>query len=86
MTDVIVPCNGCTLCCQWGYRAEMLCPDPSLTWKDNGDCEHLSEHGCLIYEERPQACRVGDCREDVLPYFEHDPVFKIACRAKEIKE
>ena len=27
-----------------------------------GDCAHLTDHGCAIYERRPRVCRGFDCR------------------------
>ena len=33
-----------------------------LKRKPNGDCIHLNEHGCAIYERRPFTCRDFDCR------------------------
>ena len=47
-------------------------PDPEgchpqsrkLKTRPDGSCVHLSEHGhgCTVYEHRPMACRVYDCR------------------------
>ena len=45
-------------------------PDPDgcspdslkLKRRENGACIHLGEHGCTVYEHRPTACRVYDCR------------------------
>ena len=43
-------------------------PDPEvyiLKRREDGACIHLSEDNrCAIYEHRPGACRVFDCRED----------------------
>ena len=37
----------------------------TLKRKANGDCVYLADHGCGIYERRPQMCRAFDCREVV---------------------
>ena len=39
------------------YRGKVLARHP------NGDCIYLNEHGCSIYERRPRACGMYDCRE-----------------------
>jgi len=33
-----------------------------LGYDEHGCCPMLGEHGCTIYEHRPRACRVYDCR------------------------
>lgn len=69
-----VRCGTCTACCrshasislQPGEEAlatgrladgtpAILCPDRI--------CPNLTEHGCGIYERRPAACRIYDCRQ-----------------------
>jgi Fe-S-cluster containining protein len=34
-----------------------------LKTKPNGECTHLSEDGCTIYDRRPSVCRTYDCRK-----------------------
>jgi Fe-S-cluster containining protein len=36
--------------------------DMKLRRKEDGSCIHLGEQGCTVYEHRPLACRVYDCR------------------------
>jgi hypothetical protein len=69
-----VPCDGCRACCYLGYVE--LSPDDDrahLDWEQRdgrdvlkrrpgGACIHLGEKGCTVYEHRPAACRVYDCR------------------------
>ncbi len=73
----IVPCNGCTLCCEkdlvrlepedraGDYQTE---PHPylrgalMLAHKPNGDCIYLNAHGCTIHNHAPALCRIADCR------------------------
>ena len=41
-------------------------PDPEgglrLQHRSDGGCIHLGDNGCTIYEHRPNACRMYDCR------------------------
>jgi Fe-S-cluster containining protein len=37
-----------------------------LRKKANGECIHLQDGGCSVYEHRPSACRVFDCRDFVV--------------------
>ena len=68
-----VPCCGCTECCRGPDRTLILTPEdiwsgkyrtngPALANKWNGDCVYLTDQGCGIYKDRPQACREFDCR------------------------
>lgn len=34
-----------------------------LDAKPNGDCVHLGDAGCQIYDHRPQVCVAYDCRK-----------------------
>ena len=79
----IVPCNGCTLCCQGdavrlepgdmdaGYQTE---PHPyirgalMIAHKANGECVYLNEHGCSIHDRAPSLCRSADCRSVALRF------------------
>lgn len=79
----VVPCNGCTLCCQGdavrlepedmgkGYATE---PHPyiagavMLAHKPSGDCVYLGEAGCTIHDRAPSLCRAADCRSVALRY------------------
>jgi len=73
----VVPCNGCTLCCQKDalrlepedrasdYQTE---PHPyipgalMLAHKPTGECVYLGEQGCTIHDRAPSLCRSADCR------------------------
>lgn len=74
----IVPCDGCTVCCQGDavllhpecgdvanqYRTEQ-CGDGRLmlAHQGNGDCIYLDrQQGCAIWAKRPTVCRELDCR------------------------
>lgn len=79
----IVPCNGCTLCCQGdiirlehdelkhGYQTD---PHPfiigarMLAHKANGECIYLGEGGCGIHDQAPALCRIADCRNIAIKY------------------
>jgi len=37
-----------------------------LKWAANGDCIYLGASGCSIWDRRPAACRVYDCRRHYL--------------------
>ncbi len=43
-----------------------------LGYDDEGRCPMLGERGCTIYEHRPRACRVYDCRVFVAAGIEPD--------------
>jgi len=73
----IVPCNGCTLCCQGdavrleeedmaaGYHTELHPYIPGalmIAHKPNGECVYLDERGCSIHDNAPSLCRSADCR------------------------
>lgn len=74
-----VPCGSCTLCCHGkvflfpGEDANGLRVVQDrridgkilrrLVTKPDGDCIHLGDGGCTVYEIRPRICRVFDCRE-----------------------
>ena len=49
--------------------AELLVPAPGMPeghlvmgYDERGRCPMLGDHGCTIYEHRPQTCRTYDCR------------------------
>ena len=81
MTDVIVPCNGCTVCCR-GRAIRPLYPErgdvvedyehqyvrgvPALAWSEGGDCIYVGSDGCTIHDRRPSLCRGYDCRIEYL--------------------
>jgi Fe-S-cluster containining protein len=52
----------------------------TLAKKDNGECSQLGEDGkCSIYEHRPRACRIFDCRVSfLLSRRETDPIMQEA--------
>lgn len=73
----VVPCNGCTLCCQGDAvrlepedRAEDYLTEPHpyiagalmIAHKPNGECIYLDERGCSIHDRAPSLCRIADCR------------------------
>lgn len=74
MSDV--PCNGCTACCKAPIVLHpMAGDDPSdfnctfvegagyvLDSLEDGSCIYVSNTGCSIWERRPAACRMADCR------------------------
>jgi Fe-S-cluster containining protein len=77
----LVPCNGCTLCCQgdairleeedlqMNYKTEPHLFYPGalmLAHKPNGDCIYLDEKGCSIHDHAPSLCRTADCRSVAL--------------------
>lgn len=73
----VVPCNGCTLCCQ-GDAVRLLEEDRAMDYKtephpyiaealmiahkSNGECLYLDERGCSIHDHAPSLCRTADCR------------------------
>jgi len=70
-----VPCGTCTLCCRCWDEIPLTPAEarrlehrqgktgPALPHKDNGECVHLQIDGrCAIYDTRPNACRLFDCR------------------------
>ncbi|MGO4438557.1 YkgJ family cysteine cluster protein [Rhizobium sp. RAF56] len=87
-----VPCGGCTGCCRSAYLFADLdaeeCgrfPDAVhsdvvggmvLPKREDGSCTYLIEGKCSIYERRPRACRVYDCRDRLLlgAFDGNDPV------------
>lgn len=72
----LVPCNGCTLCCQGevielvrgvdrvnDYQVKRFHGAWVLDHKPNGDCVYLDRAtGCTIWQRRPALCRDFDCR------------------------
>lgn len=70
-----VPCGSCTACCT-GYDVELDPTDSgeglnydtdergvrTLKRQSNGDCGHLVQGRCGVYELRPLPCRSYDCR------------------------
>lgn len=68
-----VPCGSCRACCKqdrivlvddeadrfaWHYEGT----DRVLDRKPNGECIHLTEHGCGVHAAPPDICRRFDCR------------------------
>jgi hypothetical protein len=71
-----VNCRSCRACCIEYVDTPLLPVDSGdgldteirdgrrfLRKKPNGECVHLQEGGCSVYEHRPSACRVYDCRD-----------------------
>jgi hypothetical protein len=74
---VVIPCNGCTLCCQRekiilhpefddnedDYLTEEYEGRTTLRNKPNGDCIYLDRKtGCTIWDNQPAVCQGLDCR------------------------
>lgn len=71
-----VPCNGCTACCRGSEvtvteeEAERLGYENTrelygrrvLAHQSDGACVFLENDRCGIHEQRPETCRVFDCR------------------------
>ena len=81
MKETILPCNGCTICCQGDaiymhpelgddttlYDCELYNGRFILKHKENLDCIYLDrKKGCTIWERRPVICRELDCRSWLL--------------------
>ena len=71
-----VNCRSCRACCVDFVETSLLTGDSGdgldteirdgkrfLRKKANGECVHLQDGGCSVYEHRPSACRVFDCRD-----------------------
>jgi hypothetical protein len=71
-----VNCRSCRACCVDFAETRLLPGDSGdgldfeirdgtrfLRRKANGECVHLQDGGCSVYERRPSACRVFDCRD-----------------------
>ena len=71
-----VNCRSCRACCVDfadtpvlpfesgdGLDIEVRDGKRLLRKKANGECVHLLEGGCSVYEHRPVTCRVFDCRD-----------------------
>lgn len=41
-------------------------PVVALAMQPNGDCAHLVDGECEVYDHRPKVCRAYDCRADYL--------------------
>ena len=91
----IVPCNGCTLCCQGDAiriteddnpKEYLTEPHPYLTdtlmlaHKPNGDCIYLGTSSCDIHNRAPSLCKSADCRFIALKYD-----FNTALRLHQLK-
>ena len=92
--DNVVPCNGCVQCCkhhtlvvimpQFGddiskYKCDMGDFGLQLKHRPNGDCVHLVNNKCEVYENRPIMCRQFDCRGMVKKFGKencHPKVYK----------
>jgi hypothetical protein len=76
-SDMRTPCAGCSACCRdpaveidlrVGEEAQYPEAIPSagggwqLPRKPNGECVHLLDGHCSIYDRRPQSCHGFDCR------------------------
>lgn len=74
-----VNCRACQACCKHYQRITLNAADSGefldievvdgkrqLRQKENGECIHLTDYGCSVYEHRPSGCRVYDCRDFVV--------------------
>jgi Fe-S-cluster containining protein len=51
------PCTSCGACCR---RVHLYPPFPKDWVREDGACKYLTEDNqCLIYETRPDICRIG---------------------------
>lgn len=67
--DSHTPCNGCDICCHSVFDKISLTPEEQTRFgveyfdmTETGRCPHMGDEGCEIYEQRPQACHMFDCR------------------------
>jgi len=77
MTQIAVPCNGCTACCR--NNLVLLMPSEgdipetyerqriesgveALAHRPNGECWYLGPNGCTIHDRKPVMCKAFDCR------------------------
>lgn len=70
-------CGSCTQCCRGPGRGELrVKPSPHYATRDNmgehfllnkpnGDCVHVTDQGCGVYENRPDVCKQYDCRATI---------------------
>lgn len=70
------PCGTCTLCCRnnriilIGEEELRKFPEHGTPFKDcaqldhkpNGECVYLDVTGCRVHADKPEMCRVFDCR------------------------
>jgi Putative zinc- or iron-chelating domain len=78
--EVSTPCAGCDACCRTPrFRVELTADEAKrhvgayqdlgqwwLPRKPDGSCVYLEGGRCSIYADRPAACRVYDCRWQLL--------------------
>lgn len=72
-----VPCGGCVACCTSGQLVPVDEDDRGampahavvgtaegavLARREDGTCLSLVQNRCTVYEHRPRACRIYDCR------------------------
>ena len=70
MSHISVPCATCHACCKAPWFVKLMPWErerygaDEVPKKENGDCVHLGEAGCLLFgkPERPYVCRTFDCR------------------------
>lgn len=84
MTEL--PCIelGCSNCCRWGDKADVLKPNPKLKARADGTCTQLDEksglcisHGTVRY---PKECAAFDCTK-LMTQLLHDPVMRVMISA-----
>lgn len=58
----------------------------ALATDENGWCVYLGEHGCTIYERRPNLCRSFDCRKHylMLPRQDRDNLVRIGLSSRAV--
>jgi len=67
--DSHTPCGSCDMCCRSVFKKISLSPEEQARFgveyfdiTELGCCPHMGDRGCEVYSERPQACRMFDCR------------------------
>lgn len=77
-----VPCGACNACCRNPHLVADLTPEEVKDYPDavevdgewrlpkrpNGECVHLTDGRCSIYDRRPVSCRSYDCRRYLVGY------------------
>lgn len=68
--DSHTPCNGCDTCCHSVFTRISLTPEEQVRFgveffdmTEKGRCPYMGDTGCEIYAQRPQTCRMFDCRQ-----------------------
>ncbi len=75
---ISVDCGSCHKCCQWGKSIRLIPDHPLIRAEENGDCIHLCEKGCTLFntEDRPDVCERFSCVE-LVKDMELDPLMRV---------